>query len=222
MENPIKTGLEGYLAKSVNSSTVLEQIGELDPERLSLCRTNYSLMQGRERPIYGDKITDEKVRQKEKMFLKADFERLRADPKNIALVLSYAESLSNNAYYELAEKALLYALTLDESNPMIYHRLSRLHLDLSHAARRNKKVSARHSQLADQITERGLELIDEIAVRLVEDALDASSHLSNQERYAKLEDKLRTRFSRKYALPNRPAQDNLDIHSTSLRDFLEG
>ena len=189
--------LDDYLNR-ITSQGIKNQIitgGPYDPSSLSLKRTEYILYQGNvvigatDIPIekYYDKDLGEAslkatekdietARRVRKEKLEDQFIELLKAPNDVQKLLNYAKEIINDRYYEIAQEISGRALSLYPNNPLVYHLLSRINIDLSHVTKKRKSISLMHSKLAEELAERGLQLIDEISVKLVEDKLDSLTH----------------------------------------------
>jgi len=170
-----KKSLEGYISyiTEKGSKNVPIPGGDYDPRNLRLNRQNYGFNEGA--LAVGTEENVPEAREQRKKILEEKFEGLVQDPQNILKLADYAEEIWWDGYPEIAQEALGRVLSLYPRDPNAYHLLSRINLSIGAKCKKKKELASTYLQLAEQLAERGLELVDDFAGNLVPDKLDALS-----------------------------------------------
>lgn len=170
-----KTSLDAYLKELTlkGSQNPLTLGGIYDPKVIPLTRLIYGFYE--DKIFMGAPKDVPEARKKRRKTLEKKFEELIKNPSDVSRLVDYAEAISDDGYFEIAQSLIGKAILLDPRNPQIYHLLSKINLELAEICKRNKRLSLKYSQKAEGIAERGIEFVDEIAIKLAEDKIDALS-----------------------------------------------
>lgn len=165
--------------------------GVYDPNQLDLDRQNYGYINNQ--IVLGVNENVANARESRRKDLAEKYLQLVKSPNSISLLVDYAKEMWNDKYYDIAQELLGRVLQIHPQNTYCLHILSRINLELS----RVNKDSEYYVALAEQLAERGLEYIDEVSERLLEDRLDSLAHQDIKP--TESEEKLGIYFSRKYS-----------------------
>ena len=211
MDEQLTEYLEDILTQAKNNPIILG--GRYDPRNISLDRTEYVIHKGRVvigNIKNGDEYFDfelgeiskiatdgdiEKARKVRRRNLENKFHELLDKTENIQLLQDYAKSISYDSYYELAEEIVGKVLILHPQNIYSYHILSRMNVDRARV-QKDKGKRQYYFSIAESLTERCLEFIDEVFARIMQDKFEALNGLGKD--LGPVLQKMDIIFSRKY------------------------